>query len=73
MSNMPVAFNNTQLEILKLFRNDRPEEELQEIKSLLTAYPAAKVTYEADKAFNEKGYAADVFERWKQAHFRKTA
>jgi hypothetical protein len=70
---MPVALNTTQLEILKLFRNDQPEEELQEIKSLLIAYLSAKVTFEADKAFQEKGYTATVFEKWKQEHFRKTA
>jgi hypothetical protein len=70
---MPVALNSTQLEILKLFRNDQPEEELQEIKSLLIAYLANKVTFEADKAFNEKGYADTIFEKWKQEHFRRTA
>jgi hypothetical protein len=70
---MPVALNNTQLEILKLFRNDQPEEELQEFRSLLIAYFAAKVTAEADKAFDEKGYIAAIFEKWKQEHFRKTA
>jgi hypothetical protein len=70
---MPVALNSTQLEILKLFRNDQPEEELQEIKSLLIAYLANKVTFEADKAFNEKGYADTIFEKWKQEHFRGTA
>jgi hypothetical protein len=70
---MPVALNNTQLEILKLFRNDQPEEELQEIRSLLISYLSAKVTFEADKAFQEKGYATTVFEKWKQEHFRKTA
>lgn len=70
---MPVALNNTQLEILKLFRNDQTEEELQEIRSLLIAYLAAKVTLEADKAFHEKGYTSVIFEKWKHEHFRKTA
>ena len=70
---MPVALNAIQLEILKLFRDDQPEEELQEIKSLLIAYLSAKVTMEADKAFNEKGYTNAVFEEWKHEHFRKTA
>jgi hypothetical protein len=68
---MPAALNNAQLEILKLFRNDLPEEELQEIKSLLTTYLASKVTMEADRAFTEKGYATTIFETWKQEHFRK--
>jgi len=68
---MSVALNNTQLEILKLFRNDQPEEELQEIKSLLIAYISNKVTVEADKAFQEKGNTSSIFENWKQEHFRK--
>ena len=70
---MSVALNNTQLEILKMFSNDQTEEELQEIRSLLIAYLANKVTFEADKAFDEKGYTEDVFENWKKEHFRKTA
>jgi len=70
---MPTALNATQLEILKLFSDDQSEEELQEIKSLLIAYLAGKVTFEADKAFKEKGYTQTVFENWKQEHFRKTA
>jgi hypothetical protein len=39
------------------------------IKSLLIAYLANKVTFEDDKAFNEKGYADTFFEQWKQEHF----
>ena len=70
---MPVALNTAQLEILKLFRNDQTEEELQELKSLLTALLAAKVTFEADNAFQENGYTNTIFEKWKQEHFRKTA
>lgn len=69
---MAVALNKTQLEILKLFRNDQSEEELQEIRSLLIAYLAAKATSEADKAFDEKGYTDTIFEEWKKEHFRKT-
>jgi hypothetical protein len=68
---MPIALNNTQLEILKLFRNNQPEEELQEIRSLLTTYLADKVTMEADKAYQEKGYTTAIFEKWKQEHYRK--
>ena len=70
---MPVALNNAQLEILKLFRDNQPEEELQEIRSLLIAYLGNKVVHEADRAFAEKGYGATIFEKWKQDHFRKTA
>ena len=66
-----MALNDTQLEILKLFRGNQSEEELQEIKSLLIAYLAGKVAMEADKAFIKQGYSTVVFEKWKQEHFRK--
>ena len=66
-----MALNETQLEILKLFRSNQSEEELQEIKSLLIAYLANKVTAEADKAFDKQKYSASVFEKWKLEHFRK--
>ncbi len=68
---MSAALNNTQLEILKMFSHEQPEEDLKEIKSLLIAYLSDKVTREADKAFDEKGYTSDVFEKWKSEHFRK--
>ena len=68
---MPAALNNTQLEILKMFRNNQSEEDLQELKSLLIAYLSNKAVAEADKAFVEKGYASSIFESWKNEHFRK--
>lgn len=68
---MPAALNKIQLEILNLFRNNQSEDELQEIKSLLIAYLAAKTTLEADKAFEHKGYTTAIFEKWKEEHFRK--
>lgn len=70
---MSLSLNSTQLEILKLFRNDQPEEELEEIKSLLIAYLSARVVAEADSAFDKKSYSASIFEKWKSEHFRKTA
>ena len=69
---MATALNDVQLEILKLFQHDQSPEDLKEIKSLLATYLADKVTREADKAFDQKGYTAEVFERWKKDHFRKS-
>ena len=48
-------------------------EDLKEIKSLLIAYLSDKVTREADKSFNEKGYSPAVFDQWKNDHFRKSS
>lgn len=67
---MTNSLNDAQLEILKLFSHDQSEEDLQEIKSLLTAYLSDKVVREADKAFEEKNYSQSVFEKWKNEHFR---
>lgn len=69
---MPAALNSIQLEILKMFRNNQSEEELQEIKSLLINYLSNKAVAEADNAFVEKGYTPEVFESWKNEHFRKS-
>lgn len=68
---MSIALNDAQLEILKLFRRDQSAEDLKELKSLLIAYLSDKVSREADKAFDERGYSASIFEKWKSEHFRK--
>lgn len=68
---MPTSLNNTQLEILNLFNYEQSEDDLKEIKSLLIAYLADKVTREADKAFEKKGFSDEIFKDWKNTHFRK--
>jgi 5-deoxy-D-glucuronate isomerase len=70
---MSAPLNDIQLEILKLFQQAQSEEDLKEIKSLLITYLADKVTRTADKAFDQKGHTASVFEKWKKEHFRKRA
>jgi hypothetical protein len=68
------TLNDTQLEILRLFNHHQSEDDLKEVKSLLAAYLADKVVWEANKSFEEKGYnASSIFEEWKKSHFRKTA
>lgn len=70
---MPVALNNSQLEILKLLQFLKDDKDLAEIKSLLVSYLSDKVVRNADKAFDEKQYTVAVFEKWKEEHFRKSA
>ena len=70
---MLTAFNNTQLEILKLLDYLKDEKDLAEIKSLLVAYLSDKVVRNADSSFDEKKYPSEVFEGWKKEHFRKSA
>lgn len=63
----------TQAEILKLFKNFRSENDLQELKVILSNYLAQKVTYEADKAFEEKKYTVHDIDTWKKDHTRTKA
>jgi hypothetical protein len=69
---MRAEINETQLEILKVLDFLRDEKDLAEIKSLLLAYLSDKVFREADAAFDQKKYTTEVFEKWKEAHFRKS-
>jgi hypothetical protein len=69
---MATALNDVQLEILKLFQHNQSPDDLREIKSLLVTYLSDKVTREADKSFDQKGYSTEVFEQWKKDHFRKS-
>ncbi|MCW3110752.1 MAG: hypothetical protein JWQ09_5258, partial [Segetibacter sp.] len=46
--------NNVQLEILKLFKHERSEEELFEIKKMLSDYLFKKAIKLADEAFERK-------------------
>ena len=70
---MALNSSYTQKEILNLIQDLKSEDELNEIKSLLIAYFSDKVTREADKAINEKKYPIEIFEKWKDEHFRKRA
>ncbi|MES2109654.1 MAG: hypothetical protein V4577_12930 [Bacteroidota bacterium] len=36
-------------------------------------YLANKVTREADKTFDQTGYAGTIFEKWKQERFRRVS
>ena len=65
--------NASQLEILKVLDYLKEESDLAEIKSLLIAYLSDKVVRSADSAFEEKKYTAEIFEKWKSEHFRKSA
>ncbi len=70
---MATELNDSQLEVLKLLNFLKNEKDVAEIKSLLRAYLADKVVRSADQAFDEKAYTIEIFNRWKQEHFRRNA
>ncbi len=48
-------FSNVQLELLKLFASNVPDDDLLEIKAVLTNYFFKKAKDGADKAWDERG------------------
>jgi len=68
---MATELNDAQLEVLKVLNFLKDEKDVAEVKSLLTTYLAEKVVRSADKAFDEKEYTNEVFNKWKQEHFHR--
>ena len=63
------GFSNLQLEILKLYANGIPDNQLMEIKWLLGKYFAEKATHGVDKVIQEKGLTEnDLIEKSKEHH-----
>ncbi len=52
---IPQPFNNAQLELLKLFADNVPDEDLLAIKALISRYFLEKAKDEADQIWDAKG------------------
>lgn len=63
-------FNKVQLELLKMFEADIPEEDWEAIRDYAKKYFASKLTKEMDKLFEENGWGEEKIEEWSKAHFR---
>lgn len=61
---------NLQLELLKLFKYELPENQIQEIKTLLSKYFADKASDEMDKLWEENNWSDKTMEEWKNEHLR---
>lgn len=57
-------FNKAQLELLKLFSRVSNEDELNEIREMISQYYAKKVTEEANRLWDERGYTQETMEQW---------
>ena len=66
---MPLS--NVQVELLRFFADNVPEEDLLEIKKVLVAWRFQKLREAADIAWDEKGYTAEDMERLLHANLRK--
>jgi hypothetical protein len=56
-------FSNGQLELMRLFKEDVSEEQLQELRKILANFLLDNVLKEAQKASYEKGYDADFLQK----------
>jgi hypothetical protein len=64
------SLNNAQKEILNLFKYQHTEEELVEIKQLISEYLFKKAISMADAEAEAKGYTKEVMMAWASEHSR---
>ena len=62
--------NNTQKDILNLFKYQHSEQELLEIKQLISEYLFKKAISMADAEAEEKGYTQQQMKDWANEHYR---
>ena len=55
---------NVQVELIKMFNRQVPDEQLLEIKNLLAKYFAEVATREMDKLWVENDWSDDTMEEW---------
>ena len=55
---------NLQFELLKFFQYEVKDNELLEIKKMLSDYFAKKVMDDMDKLWDEKGLSNDIMDEW---------
>jgi hypothetical protein len=59
---------NVQLELLKLFQYQVDENQILEIRDILSKYFAEKATKEIDKLWEENNWNNDKMESWANEH-----
>jgi hypothetical protein len=61
---------NLQVELVKMFAREIPDEQLVEIKNLLAKYFAEAASREMDKLWVENEWSDDTMEEWLEEHNR---
>ena len=64
MEQVAGSLTNMQLELLKVFSYQLPEEELSEMKQVLVEFFAKRLEKRASKIWNDKKYTQDDMEKW---------
>ncbi len=69
----PQKLSNLQLELLKIFSRNISDNQLLEIKGILSRYFADKATDAFERLAEEKGWTAGTYEKWANEHNRKSS
>ena len=69
MSVLNYPLTNAQIELMKLFNTNLSENELIELKDLLSRFYANKAIVEADAIWDEKGLTDKDMDRWLSGKF----
>ena len=64
MEELKTPLNKAQLELLKLFSRVNDEEELNELRTIISQYYANKATEEANRIWQERGYTQKTMDEW---------
>lgn len=64
------GLSNLQLELLKLFSFDLSEQQLRDIRRLLSRYFAAQATEEMDNLWEQQNWSDQTMEAWSKEHMR---
>lgn len=70
MTTAAKPLSNLQIELLKLYANDLPDEQVTEIKRMLAHYFADKATEAMDNVWKERGLTEQDMINWTQEHNR---
>jgi hypothetical protein len=62
--------SNLQLEILKVFSFELSEDEIKDIRAMLAAYFAERVSSDMDALFEANDWGAQKIEEWSAEHMR---
>jgi len=62
--NLEKPLTNLQVELLKLFARNVPEDRLLAIKEMISDYLLDAARDEADKAWERKGYSEETVKEW---------
>lgn len=70
MNSETKPLSNLQLELLKVFSFNLEEQQLLEIKEVLSDYFADKATQEMDALFAKNGWGEEKVDEWSKQHLR---